>query len=691
MRWKLILGIAAAVVVVLIVAAYIVIATYDFNKFKPRIADLAKQYTGRELTLGGDIELGLSLFPTLVVNDVAFENSAWGSSPQMARVKRLEAQVDLISILRGDINVSRIAIKQPEFLIEFDKSGQSNLEFKAPPKPRPEAVEDSAGAGRHDWLKIKEVQIEKGTVSYQNHQSGRTEKLAIETLNLKAPDFGAAIEIDLKFSYQKIPFQISGSLGPISDLLNPQEQWPLDLTITAVGSTVSLAGHITNIMEAKGIDLKLDVKGTDIAGLQQFSGDPLPVQGPFSVAGRLSAPALDDFIISDITILVGESRISGEMTLNRQSARPRITGKFHSPNLDLRPFLKQDPDDSEASQAATATGKGDAKSDKVFSTEPFDFQALQQADAEVSFKADQIFTHRLALDKFVLNLSLKNGHLVVKPLTTNSGGGTLSCELDLQTQKNQAELNTQIIVEKINLAEMLGKLGIARDLDGVLDVTINLKGQGDSVAALMAGLNGDVIAVLTEARMPVKYLNLVGADLTTSLLKIMNPFEKKAERAPINCAVCDFNIKDGLAQSDIIMLDDPDKTLFSAGTVNLKTEALDFGIETRPKEGLGTQETGKVSVSLSAITKPFKLGGTLANPSLGISPQGAAKTLASAIFRPGGVWHRYLLPLHPGNKAHALPPLKLQAQVRPRAPGGPAKEKNRKAPGTRKRKVWVAG
>ena len=107
-----------------------------------------------------------------------------------------------------------------------------------------------------------------------------------------------------------------------------------------------------------------------------------------------------------------------------------------------------------------------------------------------------------------------------------------------------------------------------------------------------------------------------------------NPFEKKVDRAQINCAVCDFNIKDGLAKSDIIMVDDAEKTILSAGTVNLKTEALDFGIQTKPKEGLGTKETGKVSVSLGAITKPFKLGGTLANPSLGISPERAVKTLS---------------------------------------------------------------
>ncbi len=125
MRWKWILGISVTVVFVLIVTGYIVIASYDFNKFKPRITDLAKQYTGRELTLGGDLELGLSLFPTLVVNDVTFQNASWGSRPQMAQVKRLAVQVDLLSILRGDIQVSRLTVVNPEFLIEIDKSGRA--------------------------------------------------------------------------------------------------------------------------------------------------------------------------------------------------------------------------------------------------------------------------------------------------------------------------------------------------------------------------------------------------------------------------------------------------------------------------------------------------------------------------------------------------------------------------------------
>ena len=209
--------------------------------------------------------------------------------------------------------------------------------------------------------------------------------------------------------------------------------------------------------------------------------------------------------------------------------------------------------------------------------------------------------------------------------------------MNLQAKGNNANLTAKITAKKIDIGEMLRKLEVTEALDGVLDVSINLKGQGKTVAALMAGLNGDVVAILSKGQMPVKYINLVGADITTNLLKIVNPFEKKIVRAQINCAMCDFNIKDGLAKSDVIMVDDPDKTLISTGTVNLKTEELDFGIHTKPKGGIGSKKIGKVSVSLSALSKPFKLGGTLANPSLGISPQRAAKTVGSALVVPGGL------------------------------------------------------
>ena len=681
MRWKWILGICVAVIIAVFVTAYMIASSYDFNKFKPQITELAKEYTGRDLILGGDLELGLSLFPTVVVNDVTFQNASWGTRPQMAQIKRLELQLALLPILRGDVHVRQLTIVNPDFLIEIDRSGKSNLEFDVPHKPEPEAVKDKAVGGRDYFPEFKEVQIEGGTVTYNDHQSGRTEAISIDNLKFKAPKFGAPAEIDLKFAHNKIPFEISGDLGQLSGILNPDERWPLNITITALGSTVSIAGHITNIMEFKGIDLKLAAKGGDIADFQQIIGEPLPVKGPFDLSGHLTAPTLEDLKISNIAVLLGESKISGEFAFNQKSPRSQINAKFQSQKLDLRPFLKQD---NSGSKTEAKDKKIETKSDKVFSAEPFDLQTFHQIDAAVSLRADQILGHRFVLDKFHLDLSLKNGHLIIKPLTATIGGGDFSTSLDLLAKGNHANLTTKITAKKIDFGEMLKKLEITQDLDGNLDVYINLKGQGNSVAALMAGLNGDVIAILSEAKMPVAYLNLVGADITDSLLKIVNPFEKQIERAQINCAVCDFNIKDGLAKSDVIMIDDPDKTVLSIGKINLKTEELDFFIHTKPRKGLGTKETGKLSVSLSDITKPFKLGGTLANPSLGISAERTLKTAALALLGPAG-WAYFFGSGSIGKERPCDAALKIAGEGTPRTAAKSANEKEQKGTSAKKK------
>jgi hypothetical protein len=558
------------------------------------------------------------------------------------------------------------------------------LDFDLPQASETKTPETKGDDETQTVFSIGKVRIEKGKITYKDHQSGITHALMIESLQSEGPAFGEPGDIDLKGSYNKIPFEISGSLGQLSGIFNSDEQWPLNLTIAAVGSTVSIAGHITNIMEVKGIDLKLAAKGADIANFQQFTGEPLPVKGPFDVAGHLSAPTLEDFKITDIAILLGESRISGEIALNQKSARPQINAKFHSQKLDLRPFIKQD---KSGSQTETKNKKSGTKSNKVFSAEPLDLQALDHVDAAVSFRADQILTHRIALDKFQLDLSLQNGHLIIKPLATHIGGGEFSSNLDLQAKENHANLTTKITAKKINIGEMLKKLGIAQDLEGVFDLDINLAGRGKSVAALMAGLNGDVVAILSEGKMPVQYLDLVGADITTSLLTLVNPLEKKIKRATINCAVCDFNIKNGLAKSDIIMIDDPDKTLLSAGTINLKTEALDFGIHTKPKEGIGTKETGKISVSLSAITKPFKLGGTLANPSLGISPERTVKTIGSVLLGPAG-WASLFVSDSSGKEDPCAAALKIAGQGTPKKTATSSKEKEQKGASEKKEEGW---
>ncbi len=634
MRWKWILGISAAVVVALLLVAYFIAASYDYNKFKPLITDTTMEYTGRKLSMDGDVALKFGLPPTLVVNDVAFQNAAWGSQPQMARVKHLEVKVSLLPLLKGDVTINRLILVEPQFMLEVNKSGKSNLDFDVAPKDQAPKADEKTGADSQTQIDLEKVDIKDAKIVYKDHRTGQTETVELASLTLKDPLFGSGANIDVEGSYNKTPFLVKGNIGLISQALKSKEKWPFKLEAQAVKTKVTAEGSIKDLIAARGIDLKLDVEGEDLAQFEKFTGAPLPVKGPFRLSGHAVSPSDNEVRVSDLLIVLGESQIQGTVQVTRTAKRPLIDAKLTSKKLDLRPIMAEKKGSGDTQKQTTAAG---AKQDKVFPAQPFDLSALQKIDAKISLDVDQIIGLVSALENYHTEINLQNGHLIIKPMTGDVGGGKFSATLDLVTQAKNARLKTKITAQKINLGEMLKKMGISDGIEGSLDLDIDLAGQGNSVAALMAGLNGYFIASTGKGKMPVKYLNLIGAGLGSNLLGILNPLEDKTNRAQINCAVCDFNIENGIASGDAIIIDDPQKTLISSGTLNLKTEALDFGIETKPKGGVGTEGTAKINVSLSNITKPFKLSGTLASPSLGISATRTASIVGQVLFLPGGI------------------------------------------------------
>jgi hypothetical protein len=82
-------------------------------------------------------------------------------------------------------------------------------------------------------------------------------------------------------------------------------------------------------------------------------------------------------------------------------------------------------------------------------------------------------------------------------------------------------------------------------------------------------------------------------------------------------------------------------TVVGGGTIDLKTERLNVSLVPSPKKGLVAQAGSKVGVNLGELVKPFKLGGTLANPKLAIDTKQSAIMIGKAVggtalFGPAG-------------------------------------------------------
>ena len=642
MKWKWVLGIVSASIVVLVVAVYVIVSSYNYNGLKPEIIRAVKDQTGRELTLGGDISLEIGLTPALVVNDVRLQNAPWGSQPNLAKIKRFEIKVRLLPLLSRRIEIKRLILIEPEILFETDSSGKSNLAFETAKKQDLTKERDdtkAAGNWKLSAFTFDELQIEKGRITYIDHELKKTYGATLENLMASASGSESPTKVKLKGAYNGEAFEVAGTLCPLAALINPEKAWPLNLTVKIGNATLTLEGTVKDPLARRGIELNFTLKGKDLASFKQLSGKPLRLKGPFDISGRIADTARSAYSISNLKVIQGENNLSGSVELNLTERRPKVTAALSAQKLDLRPYLQENPK-TEKTKKQSSNEAG--KDGKIFSDRPLPLDTLRLADADVKILAAQVLLPNLPLNSLEMDMVLKDGALTVKPLKAVLGKGSMDGRLFLQSQGKVASMTMVLKINKLDIGYLMKDRKGTGGLEGNLDADIEVRAQGASIAGMMGGLNGKTVFVMGKGRVDNKYIDILGGDLSSGLFRLLNPFGKETPYTSINCFVSGFNIKDGIASTTALVLNTDHMVVVGEGEISLKTERLNLSLKPVPKEGIGTSVTGKLNVSLSEITRPFKLGGTLAHPSLAVDPTQTAIAFGKAVggtvlFGPVGI------------------------------------------------------
>ena len=632
MRWKRIVGIVAVLLITIIVAAYVLLSAYDYNKFKPHIAKVVEDATGRKLTLAGDIDLEVGLSPTLVVEDVSFQNATWGSRPELAKLKRFEIQIALLPLILKRIAVKRILLVSPDILVETDSSGKSNLDFETGEgeSQKPEKKKSA----RFPRVALIQTLIENSRITFKDGTSARTYVLTGQTLRSTSKDYDSPHRLEFKGALNDIPLEFAGTLGPIHALADSKRAWPLDLTLKAAGTTVSVDGSIRDVMNLKDVNLALHLEGRSIPEVARLLPmSDVPDLGPFKIGLGLSDVAPKTYKISNLKAAFGDSDLGGSAELSLAQKRPRFTATLSSQNLDLRPVLSQT---ELISGPKEPVGKSKKKDDKILPTDHLPFDVLKYVDARLTFNARAFLLPRLAINDLTFNMVLDEGHLMVERLEATMGGGTLDAQIDLNVQGKDAALQAELQINQLDLDRMLKKLGLEDVAEGEVDIQVDVEGQGNSVAAIMADLNGKSSLIIGQGQIYNKYIHVLGSIFSPTLPQLLNPFLEATEYTQTNCIVSGFAVKDGLARSTALMFDSEDMTVLSKGEVNFTTEELDFSIKPVPKEGARKKKI-KRSISLSTLAKQFRLSGTLANPSIEVDSRRASKGVGAALVGPAAV------------------------------------------------------
>lgn len=635
MRGRTALKVVLVLVVATVIAAVAIVMSIDPNQYKDIVIAEVKDATGRELVIEGDLEMALGFTPAVQVEGVRLANAPWGSEPTMISVERFEAQVALLPALTGTLQIQRLILKEPVIVLETDAAGRANWDFTDSAGGEPEPPTAGSGVGAEDQgialPTLEEVRIENGKLVVK--EGGRAvTTLALHTLSLTAEELDAPLHVALAGTYNTVPFDAQGVVGPLTQLTTTAgTPYPVAVQGTVGGVEVSAEGTVAKPATLDGVDLVATVKADDLAGVEPLVGT-LPRLPAFAARAAVKGGGTA-WRFADLDLSVGKSAFTGTVALDLGGPRPAVEADLQAALVDLGPFVA-----GEQTAGSTPNGSGTATTmphDRVFSRDPLPINGFKAVDAVFAVSvARLVLPDGVAVDGLGVEGRLKNGRLILDPLEARLGDGTVRATVDADASSGKAlALKADIRVDKVVLGRLFAQMGEGDLVAGApAEGTASLSATGSSVAGLMGGLDGTVRLSVGEGRIHEAVIDWAGADVISQLLDQMNPLAEARDYADLVCAAVNVRARDGVVRWDRqIALETSKMTVVSSGAVDLGAEKLDIAVRPAPKSGLG--------LSAGKLAELVRLQGTLANPQVGADAIGVARTAASVVgaLATGGV------------------------------------------------------
>ena len=588
MRLKTVFVVLIGLVVLVIAGIAVFIATIDPNDYRARIQQTVEDATGRKLTLSGDLSMSISLNPSIVARGITLSNASWGTKPDMLTADEMDVQVALIPLISGDIHIIRFVLKGADILFETNADGTGNWQFGA--------GSGDAGTAKGGLLPaIDSLEIDDAKIAYVDGQTGVRHDIELDTVTLSTDGPSAPLNIDVKATANGSAVTASGQAGSL-DALMRSGSGPVDLKIDAFGVTMILKGTVADIAAGGTVDLDATVAADDLTQAAEAAGTAAPVSGPVSFAGHVKGTA-DKFELTGLSAEAQGIKTDGDVTVDLTGATPSISGTLSLDALDLTALGGGAPDDG-------------GSSDKVFPSDPLPVDLLHLVDADLQVKIGTLTTSVMVANDVIVPIKLSAGNLNIDPMTATVASSPITSSLGLDAGGSTPNLALKLTADKLDVGKMLKDAQVTEMLTGTGDLKVDVKGQGASVAQIMAALNGNASLLMENGEIDAGGMEMLMGG-TNALLGTM--FESGAKAATMSCLAIDYDIKDGIADQKVFLIDTQYSTLVGQGSIDLGKETIDLIISPKAK-----------GVSLN-VNVPVRVGGTLASPS--VRPDEAALAL----------------------------------------------------------------
>jgi AsmA protein len=582
MRWIIRAGIALVVLVVLGLGLAAVVPS---ERIAQAVSGQFEAMTGRKLEVLGEVKP--RLWPTLGVTTgpVSIANADWADSDQpLFRAESLSIDVNIGSLLGGEVKILGLSADRPEINLERDPDGQANWVFAAS-----DAGDGGVGAvpAPATGFTLDEGQITGGTVRFNDRQSGRVIALEEVDATLSIPDFSGPFTLTATAlsGGQGAAFDLSGE---VFSAFAMGRVVPLTASLAAGGSKLGFEGRGGYAPVAAEGTLVADL--SDLPALGALMGLDLSRPNPglghdrLQLSGQLTLDGTGAAFLRGASILADTNEIKGDLDLTPGEVRSKLKAQLAAGPITI----------GTGPEGELGGGEAGGMQADGWPEGAIDVSALGMMDAEIALAAPSVDLGVLKLGQTRALITVDRARAVVDIREMQAYGGQISGDF-VANGRGGLSVGGRLTLAGLLTEPLLTDLAGWDRLVSTGDFELEFLGVGNSVDAIMKSLKGQ--GALELGKGELRGLDIAG------MLRTLDPgYVGEGQKTIFDGMAGTFTIADGVVSNSDLKLVAPYVTASGAGEIGLGQRTLDYRL--RPTALAAADGTGGVMVPL-LITGPW--------------------------------------------------------------------------------------
>ncbi len=594
MRWIVRVGVVLAVLVLVALGLTTLVPA---ERVAQALSAQFEAMTGRKMALQGEVKP--RLWPSLGVTTgpVSIANADWAESDQpLFRAESLSIDVNLGSLLGGEVKILGLSADQPEINLERDADGRANWEF---------AASDAGGGGSvpapATGFTLDQGSISGGSLRFSDRQTGQLIALDDVDASLSIPDYSGPFTLT--------GTGLSGGQGVALDLTGGVfsafamgRVVPLSVSLKAGGSSLTFEGRGGYAPVAAEGALTADL--SDLPAMGALLGSELSQPNPglghdkLQITGTLTMDGTGAAFLRGTEITADQNRLKGDLDLLPGEARPKLKGQLVAGPIVIGTGPEGELGGGQAGgMAASGWPEGE-----------IDVSALGTLDAELAISAPSVDLGVLKLGPTRAMITVDRARAVIDIREMQAYGGQITGDfvvngrggLSVGGRLQFAGLQTQPLLTDLAGWDRLVATG---------DFDLEFLGVGNSIDAVMKSLEGKGSLELGQGE-------LRGLDIA-GMLRTLDPgYVGEGQKTIFEGMAGTYIIAGGVLSNSDLKLVAPYVTASGSGDIGLGQRTLNYRL--RPTALAAEDGTGGVMV-------PLLITGTWADPKFRLDLESIAR------------------------------------------------------------------